>query len=112
MTRHSNPLLRDHYRMAHPADELAIYLGMDFTEQSMPKPMWLGLMLDAHDCHHIFSNPRRDLWSNLISLSRRAHVAFHDRMPRELRIACLLAKARKADKLGDPREFVPSEWDL
>lgn len=106
MTRFTDETLRHEYKMQGGGyDEIALELGIDFDKVKLtPRMCWVGLQVQADECNHIFTNPRRDLRSNLINLSRHAHQAFHHDL-RLGRMLCLLAKSRRAERTGDPREF-------
>lgn len=100
------------YASENPHDEIAFYLGLDFDPvKRTPIKKWERLELKAQECNHIFTNPRLNLRSNLIRLSARAHRAFHGSIEIE-RVLCLCAKARKAERTGDPREFNIDELNL
>jgi len=107
----SNPVLLDQYRQDNPDDEIAKYIGIDFDPVKLtPVKRWVGLIVSGDDVNHILTNPRRDMRSNVITLSRRAHQSFHHNL-RLGRVLCLLAKARKANEIGSPFEFVIADMN-
>ncbi len=113
MTRFTDETLRHDYKVSCSGyDEVAFELGVDFDKVKLtPRMCWVGLQVQADEVNHVFTNPRRDLWSNLVCMSRHGHLAFHDNLPLG-RLLCLLAKSRKADRTGDPREFNVRELEI
>lgn len=102
--KHVNETLRGEYRESHPHDELAFELGITFKDNLGFVPMWIEFKIPGVETNHLNTNPRWDLWSNLIKLSAPAHRWFHAHL-NEGRILCLLAKAEKSKRLGDSRDF-------
>jgi hypothetical protein len=112
VSRFEDKELTDWYRMNNPCDELLIELGIDFDRVTLkPSMKWVGLQVTPDDMNHIWTNPRRDLRSNLINLTRRAHQAFHANLNLG-RMLCMVAKARKAERMGEPKEFDIQELNL
>ena len=109
--RHANVMLRRAYADATSFDEIAFELGLTWTDSLGMVPMWVGYQTPGHEINHLNTNPRWDLWSNLIRLSWITHRWFHAHL-NEGRILCLLAKAEKCRRLGDPREFDLGELEI
>ncbi len=107
MSSHYNHELRTAYRDNNPFDEVVFFLGMKMCGQEQ----WVGLVEDGTDINHIWSNPRRDLQSNLICLTRANHTKFHHKLPVG-RVLCMLAKATKRDRANMPEEFNIEELNL
>ena len=129
MKHNSRPLsdkdIYDRYRDDEPLDEIGFETGIEFArgplgrEQDIRPMFWPSgcIEINAADTHHIFSvgGQRPDFRSNLISLARWAHDAFHfrshgDQSP--IRVLCLLSKIKKSARLNDPSEFSEAEIDI
>jgi len=78
--------LRWAYREMNPEDEWAAVLNFS---PAMTRDHWM-----LEQVHHLFTNPRRDLWSNFITLSAESHAWAHAHLD-ESRVLSLLVKLRK-----------------
>jgi hypothetical protein len=108
--KHVDEKLRREYAEVNPNDEWALYLGVRVFGGKL-LPTIIGTLIPAQEVNHVYSNPRRDLWSNFMAQTRDGHRWFHDNIQTG-RMLCVLAKARKAMDLGDPRECDISKLDL
>lgn len=102
--KHVNDPLRNEYSDTHGLDEIAFELGICLKDNLGFTPTFRGMEVKGTETNHIFTNPRWDLWSNLIRLSAPAHRWFHRNLDAG-RALCLCAKARKAARTGYPRDF-------
>lgn len=107
---YKNKTLAADYRDAEQHCELCVELGISWNAKSEVTilPRFI-VPLFRRDVHHIWSMGRRpDFRSNLIALADWPHDRFHFGHKGEqgpLRMLCMLAKARKAERIGEPEEF-------
>lgn len=102
--------LRGWYCQQNYFDEPLFYCGLAVScgrlFQSLPSEVRF-----THDVNHIFTNPRRDLRSNFMSMLRGSHDWFHANLHAG-RVVCVLTKLIKAEKLSQPEECSLAELDL
>ncbi len=111
MNPHRDKTIRQEYADLHWMDEISYWLGLDVDDDGIIEG-WPGTFIGGTEVNHLWSVGRRpDCWSNLIKLAAPAHSWFHKHLP-EGRVMCLLSKARKSAKLGDPRDLNIAELDL
>lgn len=89
--RHQDPEMREAYKLANPDDEWSKYLPG--IEVWVGRPVDLTLIMGV-ECHHIFTNPRRDHEANLITLSAYHHRWAHRHLQAS-RVLNLLVKCLK-----------------
>jgi hypothetical protein len=114
--KHRNPDLVQKYRDENIAScEIACELGIDFSTRKTSFWPRCVLRIPAHDLHHIWGGSlRHDLWSNFCCIHKTPHILVHDGhkgQARYIRLLSMLAKAVKANRLGDCREFSLQELD-
>lgn len=115
MNPHKDKYLYKAYAEAHGFDEIIYFTGCyprAKLEKTWPNRVVQGDVWNYLQNHHVWSlNRRPDYWSVLIRVVRETHDWCHAH-PQEGRVLALLAKARKSERLGDPRDLNIAELDL
>ncbi len=108
--KHEDIQLRRDYATLNTVDEWEYQLRVRIYHGAIIEG-FVGPCQAAEEINHVYSNPRRDVWSNLIALTRESHQWFHSHL-REGRVLCILAKLEKQRALGTLDECVIADLDL
>lgn len=100
---------RDAYAQRYYFDEILYWTGVKLRDGKPPQLLHARTVEGEEQgkemhVNHIFTNPRRDWLSVLISNTADAHKGWHQNIPLG-RMLALLSKARKAEHMGEPAEF-------
>lgn len=97
MTRSKENQFRWRYVDDYPDCELGRWLHIRFDQHLRMSTSEHPVYVDGQELNHIWSlGVRLNVRANVIHLDKHAHTWFHAN-PREGRVACLLAKARKLE---------------